>query len=158
RDFERSMGRNDLLRINYLERGMMAAQTVCRIRVADAFGGGGEWGTGFLVSPRLLVTNNHVISWADDALRAVADFGYEANAKGLLRQGKRFQFAPEFGFITSPESELDFTLIALLEKSEDGSASLSNYGFLRLDPKLHKVGEGEFVTIIQHPSGDEKYI
>jgi endonuclease G len=86
----------------------------------------------------------------------MAEFGYESNARGILQQGVRFLFAPQAAFITDPD--LDFTLVALNESSEDGRAMLSNYGFLRLDPGLHKVDEYEFVTIIQHPNGDEKYI
>jgi endonuclease G len=156
RDLERILGRNDLLPINYLERGMMAARTVCRIYVSALFGRNGNWGTGFLISPRLLITNNHVIDSIEAAQRAIAEFGYQLDIAGSLRQGKRFLFAPELAFIT--DKDLDFTLVAVAEKSEDGSASLSDYGFLRLDPSLHKVEEEEFVTIIQHPDGEEKYI
>jgi endonuclease G, mitochondrial len=158
RDLERLIGRNDMLRINYLARGLMAARTVYRIYVAEPFGAGGDWGTGFLVSPRLLLTNHHVIATSDQALGAIAEFDYEADVNGLLRQGKRFRCTPELGFVTSPADELDFTIIALAEASEDGTTPLSAYGFLRLDPTLHKVEETEFVTIIQHPNGDEKYV
>ena len=156
RDFERYIGRNDLLRVNYLERGVMAARAVCRIYVADPFGGGGEWGTGFLVSPRLLVTNNHVIKSSDTALRSFAEFGYELDMRGSFRSSKRFQLMPQLGFISDPD--LDFTLVAVAERSEDGSAALLDYGFLRLNPNLHKVDEMEFVTIIQHPNGEDKHI
>lgn len=158
RDFERILGRNDLLKINYLERGLTAARAVCRIQVADVFGSGGNWGTGFLVAPRLLLTNNHVIGTADDAMRSVAEFGYESDFMGITRQGKQFRFAPQFAFITNDKFNLDFTLVALEDVSEDGTDKLSNYGFLRLDPKTSKTGEGEFLTIIQHPEGDEKFV
>ena len=156
RDFERYIGRNDLLRVNYLERGVMAARAVCRIYVADPFGGGGEWGTGFLVSPRLLVTNNHVIKSSDTALRSFAEFGYELDMKGSFRPSKRFQLMPQLGFIS--DRDLDLTLVAVAERSEDGSAALLDYSFLRLNPNLHKVDEMEFVTIIQHPNGEDKHI
>ena len=154
RDFERYVGRNDLLRINYLTRGMLAARAVCRLNVAAVVGG--SWGTGFLVGPRLLLTNHHVIGSAEEAARTVAEFGYEADQNGFLPQGKRFRCAPQLGFVTDPE--LDFTLVALDDRAEDGGTALSGYGFLRLSPKLHKVDEEEYVTIIQHPNGEEKYI
>jgi len=156
RDLERYLGRNDLLRVNYLERGLLAARAVCRIRVAAPFGGGGDWGTGFLVGPRLLMTNHHVISAAEEAARAIAEFGYEADANGRLRQGRRFRFAPQDGFLA--DAALDVALVALDPTSEDGAAALADYGFLRLIPTLGKIDEQEFVTLIQHPGGDEKYI
>lgn len=158
RDFERIIGRNDMLRINYLERGLLAARAVARIRVADAFGNGGGWGTGFMVSPRLMLTNNHVIGSKDEARRSIAGFGYESDITGMLRQGKQFRFAPDLAFVTSPKQDLDFTLVAVEEVSEDGAGKLSDYGFLRLDPQTFKTDEGLFLTIVQHPNGDEKFI
>lgn len=155
RDLERYMGRNDLLRINYLERGMRAAAAVCRLRVSDPYGGGGEWGTGFLVGPSLLLTNHHLIPDENAAARTIAEFGYEGDATGTLREGVRFLTNPALAFHT--DKVLDFTIVALSPTSAEGVA-LGTYGFLRLDPKQHKIDEHEFVTIIQHPNGDEKYI
>src|SRR5262245_37745030 len=47
----------DFVDVAFLERGMRAARSVCRVitRAGQAIG------TGFLISPRLLITNNHVI-------------------------------------------------------------------------------------------------
>jgi endonuclease G, mitochondrial len=156
RDLERYLGRNDLLRINYLERGLLAARAVCRLRVSAPFGGGGDWGTGFLVSPRLLLTNHHVIPDAAAALNTIAEFGYEADANGRLRQSQRFRCLPQQAFLS--DAKLDITLVALEPTSEDGSTELADYGFLRLIPTTSKIDEREFVTLIQHPNGDEKYI
>src|SRR5215470_1219642 len=55
--FEALLGENDLVEINYLERGLMASRTVCRINVPAIVGDSSEWGTGFLIGPRLLLTN-----------------------------------------------------------------------------------------------------
>jgi endonuclease G, mitochondrial len=155
-DLERILGRNDLLPVNFLQRGTLAGRAVCRIWVGDMFGSNGSWGTGFLVSPRLLLTNNHVIDSQDTATRASAQFGYEMDMSGRIQQGKTFTLNPESAFITDPE--LDFTLVAVALTSDDGETSLTNYGFLRLDPTLHKVEPLEFVTIIQHPNGQPKQI
>jgi len=155
-DLERVLGRNDLLPVNYLQRGTLAVQAVCRIWVGDMFGSNGAWGTGVLVSPRLLITNHHVIQSIDEAMRSSVQFGYEMDLNGRIREGKMFQLMPQAAFITDPE--LDFTLVAVAEKSEDAEADLSDYGFLRLDPTLHKVEPGEFVTVIQHPDGQPKQI
>ncbi|NJM74285.1 MAG: hypothetical protein HC862_31865 [Scytonema sp. RU_4_4] len=155
-DLERVLGRNDLLPVNFLQKGTLAARAVCRIWVGDLFGSNGSWGTGFLVSPRLLITNHHVIESVDTAMRASAQFGYEMDISGKIHQGKAFELNPGEAFITDPE--LDFTLVAVAETSDDGNARLADYGFLRLDPTLHKVEPLEFVTIIQHPDGQPKQI
>ncbi|WP_208341184.1 DNA/RNA non-specific endonuclease [Aetokthonos hydrillicola] len=155
-DLERVLGRNDLLPINFLQKGTLAARAVCRIWVGDQFGSNGSWGTGFLVSPRLLLTNHHVIESVDAATRASAQFNYEMDISGKIREGKFFALTPNEAFITDPD--LDFTLVAVAEKSDDGQASLADYGFLRLDPNLHKVEPLEFVSIIQHPDGQPKQI
>ncbi|WP_457488893.1 trypsin-like serine peptidase, partial [Tardiphaga sp. P5_C10] len=63
--FERMIGESDLLSINFLDRGRRAADAVCRIKVPS--NGGAWYGTGFLVGPRLLLTNHHVLGDADEA-------------------------------------------------------------------------------------------
>lgn len=155
-DLERVLGRNDLLPVNFLQRGSLAARSICRIWVGDLFGSNGSWGTGFLVSPRLLITNHHVIQSIDEATRASAQFGYEMDINGRIREGKIFQLVPQDAFLT--DAELDFTIVAVSETSDDGEASLIDYGFLRLDPTLHKVEPAEFVSVIQHPDGQPKQI
>jgi endonuclease G, mitochondrial len=72
RVLEARLNVDDLAPINYLPRGQRAARSVCRL-LRD-----GEWhGTGFLVAPGLLITNNHVIESGDEAGRFVAEFGHE---------------------------------------------------------------------------------
>jgi endonuclease G, mitochondrial len=159
RDFERILGRNDLMPINYLSRGLMAAAAVGRVDVPNEFGGSGSFGTGFLISPRLMITNNHVIGSAEAAQGAVIEFGYERDASGNRKTSHRFRLDPASTFITSDKDKLDYTLVAVMaESDEDRSVRLDEFGFLRLEPGIHKVGEGEFVTIIQHPNGEEKFI
>ena len=156
RDIERFLGRNDLLRVNYLERGLMAARAVCRLRVSEPFGGGGAWGTGFLVAPGLLLTNHHVISSPDDALRTLAEFGYDSDAGGRLRAGIRFTLQPQRAFLT--DADLDFTLVGIADTADDGATALADFGWLRLNPATGKVAPQEFVSLIQHPQGDEKFV
>lgn len=157
-DLERYIGKNDLLRFNYLSRGEQAGKAVCRIYIADKFGGGGSWGTGFLITPGLMITNNHVIPDPQSASRAFAEFGYEADNNGILLQGKRFRLQPEKAWITSLPEDFDLTIVAISDLSEDGATPVSDYGFLRMNPSVNKIDELEFVSIIQHPGGDEKYI
>src|SRR5688500_5984259 len=58
---ERILGQNDLLRVGFLEGGVSVARSVGRINIRDAGGRTVGFGTGFMVSPRLVMTNNHVL-------------------------------------------------------------------------------------------------
>lgn len=149
--FERVIGLSDLLSINFLTRGLRAAAAVCRIRVPTQ---GGEWyGTGFLVGPRLLMTNNHVLSTPEDASQCEAEFNYEHDADGVLSPPVQFNLAPHEIFYT--DVELDVTFVALAAFSE-GGIPLARYGYLPLIPLSGKAIHGEWVTIIQHPGGQPK--
>src|SRR5262249_44037257 len=79
---ERLIGGNDLVGINYLERGLAAARSVCRIHLRGATGDTTGFGTGFLVAPGVLITNHHVIAAPGDARNALAEFDYELDGEG----------------------------------------------------------------------------
>ncbi len=151
--FERVIGQSDLLSINFLDRGRRAAASVCRIKApAD---GGAWYGTGFLVGPRLLLTNHHVLASADEASQAEAEFGYEHDLDGVLQAAVRFNLAPHEIFYS--DSELDFTFVAVTPLSEEG-VPLTRYCRLPLLPLSGKALDGEWVSIIQHPGGEPKQI
>lgn len=135
----------------------MASRTVCRINVPAIFGDSSDWGTGFLIGPRLLLTNNHVISSEDRALAATIEFGYELDGEGRLRNSTRFRLTPQDGFVTSPRTELDYTIVAIAEQSEGGK-HISDLGYLRLDPRTGKTDVDQFMTVIQHPESRTKRI
>ncbi|WP_395945703.1 DNA/RNA non-specific endonuclease [Brevundimonas sp.] len=151
--FERLIGKSDLMSINFLDRGRRAAEAVCRVKLP--MDGGHAYGTGFLVGPRLLLTNNHVLASSDEAAQAEAEFGYDHDLDGVVRAPVQFNFAPDQLFFTSVE--LDVTLIAVTPLSEEG-VPLERYGWLPLLPLSGKAVEGEWVTIVQHPNGQPKQI
>ena len=151
--FERIIGDSDLLSINFLDRGRKAAAAVCRIKVPSD---GGIWyGTGFLVGPRLLLTNHHVLANADEASQSEAEFGYEHDLDGVLLEPVRFNLRPHEIFYSN--AELDITFVAVTPFSEDG-VPLERYGRLPLIPLSGKAIGGEWVTIIQHPESGPKQI
>lgn len=152
---ERIIGNNDIFPISYLEAGMKAGKAVCRIEVRDRIGRVLGHGTGFLVSPCLLITNNHVLENEDAALFSLAQFNYELDLDLRERQAVNFRFDPGRFFMT--DTKLDFTLVALEVKSSDGSP-LSEFGFLPLLRPTGKALVGEYVSIIQHPGGAPKAI
>ena len=151
--YERIIGESDLTSINYLDRGRRAANAVCRIRAPSE---GGEWyGTGFLVGPRLLVTNNHVLANADEASQAEAEFAHEHDVDGVLRPPIQFNLRPHEIFFTDPKLDVTFVAVAPLS---DGGVPLERYGWLQLLPPSGKGVDGEWVTIVQHPNGGPKQI
>ncbi|MFY0521223.1 DNA/RNA non-specific endonuclease [Lysinibacillus sp. UGB7] len=152
---ERIIEGNDLFPISYFEAGLNAARSVCRIEVRDRIGRVRGHGTGFLVSPSLLLTNNHVLADEDAALFSLAQFNYELGLDLKEREIKNFRLAPNRFFIT--DENLDFTLVAVEETSADG-AKLIDFNFLPLSPYKGKVLVGEHVSIIQHPSGAPKMV
>jgi endonuclease G len=150
---ERIVGESDLISINYLDRGRRAAAAVCRITVPAS--GGAWYGTGFLVGPRLLMTNHHVLKSLDDASQCEAEFDYEHDLDGVLKTPIRFNLRPHELFYSNPELDVTFVGIAPLS---DGSVPIERYGWLPLLPQTGKAFEREWVTIIQHPQGDPKQI
>ncbi|QMI05395.1 DNA/RNA non-specific endonuclease [Citrobacter sp. RHB25-C09] len=161
RDYERMIGRNDLLPVNYFERGAQAARAVGRIGAitADNFGDVSHfWGTCFLVSPHLILTNHHVIENFARAASAIVEFNYQRDISGNIMPTRRFRLNPEMAFFTSPLDAYDYSLIGVDPVAMSGGFALADQGLLRLNPNLHKVEEHEFVSLIQHPGAEEKYV
>jgi endonuclease G len=160
--FERYIGTNDLLPINYLLGGFLQSKSVGRIRYFDKREGKTAWATGFMVSPELMLTNHHVFPVADrgefDALvdDPAIEFGYEFDIDG--RQGKPVVYNLDPVTFLHTAAALDMALIAVSQVDRSGTHRLSEQGYLVLNGKLGKTGMGEYATIIQHPEGRDKQI
>ncbi len=152
---ERVIGGNDLFPLHYLEKGLIVGKSVCRIKINNGSGREPDYGTGFLVSPNLLLTNNHVLPSYEIAIDSSAQFNYEKDLDFNERKMQEFTFAPDVFFMTN--IDLDFTLIAVNEKSNSGTG-ISDFGYLPLIKQTGKVLLGEYVSIIQHPEGRHKSI
>jgi endonuclease G len=146
-------GFDDSDHINFLARGMRAARAVCRL-VQD----GQAVGTGFLVAPGVILTNNHVIASKAEASAFVAEFDYELDVEDQPRRPVvRFRLDPERAFVTSSSREgLDFTFVAVAHTSIDRTEQILTFGWLPMDERRDKILEGEPAVIIQHPRGDPK--
>lgn len=153
---ERIIQGNDLVSINYLARGMLASRAICRIQLRD----GGQnvlgFGTGFLVGPSVLMTNHHVFARALEARNSVADFDFELDVKGKERSTVHFGFDPDRLFHAN--RELDFAVVAVQPRSQDGGRELKEWGWLPLDGRPGKADPGEYLSIIQHPAGERKQV
>jgi len=151
---ERILKGNDLSDISYLEQGLAAGRPVCRI-VLRKNGSLVGYGTGFLVAPGLLMTNEHVFEDASAVRESIAQFRYERDVHGLEVA------SADFGFRLAPapiiSRELDFAIVQVEPRSLRGEA-LEQFAWLRLDPTPGKAFVGEYLTIIQHPKGERKQI
>lgn len=154
RVLERILDGNELQPVNYLERGAIAARAVARIAIRSARGRG--WGTGFLIAPRVLLTNHHVLEDMDSARQSRAEFLYELGLDDAPSPSVLFELDPATLFETSPQ--LDFTAVAVRPRSLDGGTAVESFGFLPLLETVGKAFEGEWLTIVQHPNGEPKQL
>jgi endonuclease G len=111
------------------------------------------FGTGFLVSPRLLLTNYHVLASASEAKGIGANFQYEYARTGGITRGQVFELDPDAFFYSY--KELDLALVAVKTRSRAGVA-LDSFGNTRLIAAEGKILEGQPVNIIQYPEGGPK--
>ena len=149
---ERVVGDPDFLPGRWIRRARAAAEAVARIKRAD-----GMFGTGFLVTPWLLMTNHHVLEDLDTAAGATATFRYEENDDEEVQDTVRLSLQPERCFVTSPVAELDLTLVAVAP-TEDGQPPGASFGHIPAQGKTGKALLGQPVNIVQHPDGRPRLI
>lgn len=153
--FERVLGKNDLITMNYLEFGIKAAHSVCRVHIREANGRNLGFGTGFLVSPTLLLTNHHVLESSEIAQNSLAEFNFQIDSNFLPRPTKIFRLDPLRFFYNN--RELDFALVAVVPQASDNTP-LVDFAFLQLIEPSGKALIDEPVSIIQHPDGADKQV
>jgi hypothetical protein len=155
---ERMIGAaEEFLSVMFIARAAFVLRSVGRIidrRDKDGFG------TGFLVAPNVLMTNEHVLDTAAGAGGAFVQFQYELDI--CLRElgGHLFRLDPDRLFLA--DRELDFALVAVADVSEDRDPAkriqLAEFGYLPLAGIEGKIHVGQPVNIIQHPGGGRKQI
>jgi endonuclease G len=132
------------------ERARAAASPVARI---VEWGGDGYQpvgvGTGFLVSPDLLLTNWHVIPEPSCATDLYANFGHERTERGTAA-GTLFALDPGRCFYA--HEGFDFALIAV-SRAGTGAARLDELGTIPLIGSVGKIRTGDPMHVIQHPGG-----
>ena len=140
--YEKVIGLNNLLSIAWLSQGLTLAAAVARIVLPEGAG------TGFLIAPDLLLTNNHVLPDAETAQKGTVEFNYQANWAGSLEPVKRYTADPDH-FHTSVE--LDYSIVRVKESPGD------LYGYIDLAARAN-ASVNDFVSIIQHPMGGLKQV
>jgi endonuclease G, mitochondrial len=116
-----------------------------------------EVGSGFMVSPRLFLTCQHVIKDADTARGTLITFDRELDEFGKHRPTTSYLLDPDTFALFSPDSELDYALVAVGNRN-GGEIELDRFGccILMNSPDRHVIGMK--VNIIQHPRGWPKMI
>jgi hypothetical protein len=140
---EKIIGENTLRHISFLQRGIEVSRSVALVDVV------GKWvGTGFLIGPNLLMTNNHVLPYRDLLVNTKFRFNYQLTFSGSDELAVDFIALPDGIFYTS--KTLDYSVIEL--KGEPGK----QWGILELSHLTPTIDDR--VNIVQHPSGLPKQI
>ena len=138
---EKIIGENTLRDIRVLELALEASESVVRIVTDESYG------SGFLVAPNLIMTNNHVIGSQEAAKPCAYQFNYQLDKHANLKPVQSARTKPDGLFYTNPE--LDVTVVEVLDVPE----TVLN---LILTPK--RMMRDARVNIIQHPGGHFKKI
>ncbi|MFJ1732831.1 trypsin-like peptidase domain-containing protein [Streptomyces sp. NPDC088254] len=153
--YERILGvSKELQAWSFLPRGARAARTVARISVRE---NGRELpvGTGFLVSPTLLMTNHHVLPDAEAARQSFVEFDAQVTVDNVPQPPTRLEFAPDEFFTADPR--LDYALVRVAPGPDQRPAG-DAFGWNRLSAQPGKLVIGEPVNVIGHPMGRLKEI
>jgi V8-like Glu-specific endopeptidase len=153
--FERIIGKNDLIGTSFILQGAQVARSVGRIVIRSPFGILQGYGTGFMVSPQLLLTNNHVLGSPGEAAHSSVQFNFYTKPDGIDSTAIAFAFQPDVFFLTS--ESLDFTLVAVEPTNADGVTARSR-SWNPLIEQTGKVIVGERVNVIQHPGGQPQQL
>jgi endonuclease G len=151
---ERIFNSPDFLAGWWLAAGVRRAAAVAKISTDF------ELGTGFMVSPWLMITNHHVLDSADTAGTASVQFRYEEDERGRIARSQKLAFQPERCFVTSPVEDLDFTLVAVepARSARGDKPPGKAFGCIPMVGTVGKIVRGQPVNVVQHPSGRPREI
>lgn len=148
---ERVFSSPDFLPSRWLADGAKRGDAVARVVTAR------EKGTGFLVSPWLLLTNNHVLADPATAEGSAVTFRYVEDGRSRISRSQEASLDPGRCFVTSPPAELDYTLVAVSAQA-GGKAPGKVFGSIPMRGATGKILSGHPVNIIQHPDGRPREI
>ena len=143
---EKIIGEDTLRHIYILDMALDAAKAVVHVKVPKS-DGGTEAGTGFMIAPDLLMTNNHVIVSQEEAEKAEYTFNYQLDKTGKESPIITVKALNNGKFYTN--LELDYTVVKLHNVPDFGNP---------LKLKNKQIRQDERVAIIQHPGGHLKKI
>lgn len=142
---ERIMGRNDIVSVEFLETGLLAKRSVCRLSSGA--------GTGFHIGLGLIMTAAHSLPTKAEASEILAEFDVEEHKIG--------DATPVISYILDPSSfwfrdpDFDFAICAATALDPDAPA-LDRFGWQVLSSLDEDISAGVPVSIIHHPDGGDK--
>lgn len=142
---EAIIGENTLRPVSFLRKGVDASRAVAYLEIPLV-----RAGTGFLISPCLVLTNHHVLPTKDEARVATYRFNYQDSDAGPPEPFVDYRMREEGIFQAS--ERLDYALIEV-EMSDEAAR---RWGCLPLVSK--PPSRGDRVNIIQHPAARPKQI
>jgi endonuclease G, mitochondrial len=152
---ERVIGETrDFLSVEFIAQAQNAIRSVGRV-VTRIGNGRVSYGTGFMVSPRLLMTNHHVLPSAEVAARSRIEFDFQRDLSGRGLAVQPFDLDPAAFFLA--DRDLDFALVAVNPRPS-GARPLEWFGHQPLIGSEGKIMIGEPINIVQHPKGEMKQI
>jgi endonuclease G len=154
--FERYLGNNDLLPINYLQIGTNRSKAVGRLVYVDTATAKTGMATGFLISPDLVMTNHHVFESGNSFKNGTIEFDYAFDEFGKEKQKIVFDLDPDKFFHSF--DKLDLAIVGVKSKDVTGKYDIKDRGYLVLNGDTGKAGKGDFASIIQHNEGNWQQI
>lgn len=147
---ERIINESQLTGVAFFYRGIRAARAIGRVVI-----GNGGFGTGFMISPSLMMTNNHVLRTAQSAASSVIEFDFARDLSGSLMTRQVFKLHPQVFFRTN--DKIDYSIVAV-ERTNAQQQPVEGRGWLHLIRESGKAVMGERLNIIQHPDARPQMI
>jgi hypothetical protein len=111
---ERIIGDNNFLPVHFLVEGSIIQRAVARVVIKNNSGAVVSHASGFMVSPTLFLTNNHVFGSIAEAKPSAIEFNYQDDFNGAASVVDTFSLDPDNVFYTN--ASLDFTLVRVAPK------------------------------------------
>jgi V8-like Glu-specific endopeptidase len=144
---EKVIGEDTLRPFFYVRLAVQAGGAVCRISGPEGLG------SGFLIAPNLLMTNNHVLSKQEQLAKTELWFRYEQNPNGT--DAAVVSIKPDPGGIFHTDTTHDVTVFSI---PAEAVQALQDAGIQPLPLAKVPAKVGDRVAIIQHPGGLQKKI
>ena len=146
------VGGDDALFSTFLGAGLAAARSVGRVVHARRGQPVRPVGTASLVTPALVLTNNHVCPDAETAGGLAVEFGFVYDRDGEEAAPDRRACEPATFFLT--DEDLDWTLVAVADRGTRRAGA--TWGHLPLIEQTGKAVNGEHLNVVHHPAGDRQ--
>lgn len=149
---EAVQGLSDMVSSRFLYEGAERARTVGRI---SNINGPEAIGTGFMISPNLLMTNYHVLDSEDAAADCYVEFDYYYSKDNTRVKSEIYNFRPNDFFHKS--TKYDYAIVRV-EAISDQQVELNTHGWNNLESGSSKAETSDRLNIVHHPLGSHQQI